>query len=187
MASTSSVPPASANPSTAAIKRLARRAFGETRAATGNIGQLTRGERLEVHAGAEVSARTGEDRHRQLGGVVQFVHGIGEPLHHRKVERVTRFRTIDRDDERPTPTLPQNYFRHQIAPSLAKPDNPEKPTIGITVQSRHPAGQARATHRRATVEGTHGRATGKVDSDKTPRHARIGAVQVAADGKFTCD
>jgi hypothetical protein len=38
-----------------------------------------------------------------------------------------------------------------------------------------------------TVDGSNREATGKLDSDKTPRHAHIGAVQVVAGGKFTCD
>ena len=63
---------------------LARRAFGESDAATRDGRNLTGHERLEVHARTEVAARARDDRHRELWAVVEFVHRVGETLRDRR-------------------------------------------------------------------------------------------------------
>jgi len=79
-------------------QRLARGPLGEADAPTGNRDDLTCGEGLQVHARAEVAARAGDHRDRQVRTVVQFVDRVGETFTDREVHHVPRFGPIDRDD-----------------------------------------------------------------------------------------
>ena len=69
-------------------QRLARRPLGEADAPAGNRDDLTGGEGLQVHARAEVAARAGDHRDRQVRAVVEFVDRVGEALTDREVHRV---------------------------------------------------------------------------------------------------
>ena len=97
---------------------LAWRAFGEPDAATGDGGNLTGHEGLEVHARTEGSACAGHDRHREVSGVVEFVHRVGQTLRDGEVERVARLRPIDGDDQNPAAALGENLVATALSPQF---------------------------------------------------------------------
>ena len=98
--SATSKPPASAQPSTAAISGLRGGALGDAgEAAVADVRALAGHERLQVHARAERAAGAGEDARAQRLVLVEPVERGGDALGDGQVDRVARLRPVDGDDE----------------------------------------------------------------------------------------
>src|SRR5215207_3767949 len=99
-----------------ADQRLARRRLGDpAQPAPLDRGALTTKEPLEVHAGREHPAGSGEHADAQVVGGVQLVDSGRDPLTDSLVERVLRLRPVDRDDLDAVAPLDQYLVRHGIS------------------------------------------------------------------------
>jgi hypothetical protein len=56
------------------------------------------GEGLEVHPGAEVAARPGDDGDAEVGVLVDLDPGVVHPRHHLHRQGVLALRAVERDD-----------------------------------------------------------------------------------------
>ena len=115
-------------------QRFPRRPFGEADAAAGNRDHLTGGEGLQVHARTEVATCAGDDRHREVVAVVEFVDRVGQTLADRQVHRVARFRPIDGDDENAPLALSSEFLPTHVALRFMRQILLEILTIGLTVE-----------------------------------------------------
>src|SRR5487761_1569456 len=107
-ASTSSNPPASAYPSTAAITGL-----------TGGRRVIAGQEPLQIHACAESAAGAGQDEDADVLAPVQILDGLGDAGRDRPVDRVPHFGPVDGDDGDTVVNLDENLVRHVNPPEFS--------------------------------------------------------------------
>jgi hypothetical protein len=109
-------------------ERLARRPLDESgEASVRDDGNLSPGESLQVHAGAEGAAGSGNDAQAEVVPAVQGLEGRGEFLGELQRHGVLRLRAVQRQDEYPAAFLDEQglfFAAHACSPTpvMARPE-----------------------------------------------------------------
>ena len=113
-ARTISNPPASANPSTAAISGLRedRRAIPAKPRSSSHGAGASGGERFEVHPRAETFTGAGEYADRNRGVAIELLERLRDRLGGFQVDRVARLGPVERDHQNAVTALAEHGSGH---------------------------------------------------------------------------